>query len=47
VEYGWFRWDGNPTILFVDTSFNWDAQHLLTEREQFINGIKNLMSLIE
>jgi uncharacterized membrane protein len=38
----WFRWYGNPEYLFIDTSPEWDIRHLLTDRERFIDGLKNL-----
>lgn len=38
----WFRWGGNPEYLLVDTSENWDARHLLTNRNEFVEGISNL-----
>lgn len=38
----WFRWSGNPKYLLVDTASTWDARHLLTNRDEFIQGIKNL-----
>lgn len=38
----WFRWFGNPKFLFVDTSSEWDARHLLINRENFIAGLQNL-----
>jgi uncharacterized membrane protein len=41
-ECNWFRWYDHPQYLFVDTSSEWDARHLLTNREEFIDGLKNL-----
>lgn len=41
-ECEWFRWDGNPTYLFIDTSPEWDARHLLTDRDKFVSGLQNL-----
>lgn len=38
----WFRWYNHPEFLFVDTSPEWDARHLLTDRDKFIDGLKNL-----
>lgn len=38
----WFRWYDHPEFLFVDTSPEWDARHLLTDRDTFIDGLKNL-----
>ncbi len=38
----WFRWYDSPTYLFVDTATDWDARHLLTDRQPFINGLINL-----
>jgi hypothetical protein len=41
-ECDWFRWEDNPAYLFVDTSPEWDARHLLIDRENFIKGIENI-----
>lgn len=41
-ECRWFRWHGAPEFLFVDTSSEWDARHLLANREDFIEGLTNL-----
>lgn len=41
-ECDWFRWDGVPEYLFIDTSSGWDARHLLTDRDKFINGLSNM-----
>lgn len=38
----WFRWYGNPEFLFVDTSSEWDARHLLTDRPFFLSGLQNI-----
>src|SRR5262249_21008165 len=38
----WFRWDGNPKYLFVDTSDMWDARHLLIDRPLFLKGLTNI-----
>lgn len=38
----WFRWHGNPTFLFIDTSPEWDIRHYLTNREDYIKGLKNI-----
>jgi len=38
----WFRWYDHPEYLFVDTSTDWDARHLLIDRPLFIAGLKNL-----
>lgn len=38
----WFRWYGHPEFLFVDTSVDWDARHLLTDRPLFVAGLANL-----
>lgn len=38
----WFRWAGNPTYLFIDTSSAWDIRHLLTNRNDFIKGLENI-----
>ena len=40
-ECDWLRWEGNPEYLFIDTSPEWDIRHLLANREDFINGLKN------
>lgn len=37
-----FRWDGNPTYLIVDTSKDWDIRHFLADRNDYIEGIGNL-----
>lgn len=42
VTCDWFRWESNPTYLVVDTSADWDARHLLTDRANYIQGLKNL-----
>ena len=42
IQCNWFRWDENPKFLIVDTSSDWDARHLLTDRPLFLNGLKNL-----
>jgi len=41
-DCNWFRWYGSPEFLFVDTSADWDARHLLTDRPTFIDGLHNL-----
>jgi uncharacterized membrane protein len=41
-QCNWFRWDNHPAYLFVDTSPEWDSRHLLTNRDEFIDGIHNL-----
>lgn len=38
----WFRWDDHPAYLFVDTSPEWDARHLLIDRDPYIQGLHNL-----
>lgn len=38
----WFRWDGDPEFLIADTATDWDARHLLVNRQNFINGLNNL-----
>lgn len=43
-ECNWFRWFNKPTYLVVDTSPEWDARHLLTNREEYINGLQNLQT---
>lgn len=42
TQCNWFRWFGNPEFLIVDTSSDWDARHLLTDRRLFLNGLQNL-----
>ncbi len=41
-ECNWFRWYGQPEFLFVDTSPEWDIRHLLANRPDFIDGLKNI-----
>ena len=41
-ECNWFHWYGHPQFLFVDTSPEWDIRHLLANRDDFIDGLKNL-----
>jgi uncharacterized membrane protein len=38
----WFRWEGNPQYMVVDTSGDWDIRHLLANREEYISGLQNL-----
>lgn len=38
----WFRIGGKVEYILVDTSTSWDARHFLEDREQFIEGLKNL-----
>jgi hypothetical protein len=38
----WFRWPGNPQYMIVDTSPEWDARHLLTNNNEFKQGIANM-----
>jgi uncharacterized membrane protein len=38
----WFRWAGKPNYLVVDTGENWDIRHLLSNRDDYINGLNNL-----
>lgn len=38
----WFRWVGDPDYLLVDTSPDWDVRFWLTNRDDFIDGLKNL-----
>jgi uncharacterized membrane protein len=38
----WFGWYGHPTYLIVDTSPNWDIRHLLANKEDYIEGLKNI-----
>lgn len=42
VECDWFRWYKNQEYLIVDKSIDWDARHLLTDRENYIKGLENL-----
>lgn len=41
-ECDWFRWYGSPQYLIADTSPEWDSRHLLTNREPYIQGLKNI-----
>lgn len=38
----WFKWPGNPQYMLVDTSSEWDARHLLTNNNEFKQGIENM-----
>lgn len=38
----WFRWVGNPQYMLVDTSTDWDTRYWLTNREEFVDGVRNL-----
>ncbi len=38
----WFGWFDHPQFLLVDTSPEWDIRHLLANRDDFIDGLKNL-----
>jgi hypothetical protein len=38
----WFRWAGEPEYLIIDTSKDWDIRHMLANRGDYINGLKNL-----
>lgn len=38
----WFRWSGNPRYLVVDTADDWDIRHLLTNKDDYIDGLHNL-----
>lgn len=38
----WFRWEGNPAYLIVDTASSWDIRHLLANRDNYIKGLNNL-----
>jgi uncharacterized membrane protein len=38
----WFKWDGTPQYLIVDISGDWDARHLLEDRQDFISGLQSL-----
>ena len=42
IECDWFRWYSNPEFLIVDTSSDWDARHLLIDRENYIKGLENI-----
>lgn len=41
-ECAWFRWSGKPEYLIVSVSSDWDSRHLLTDRERYIEGLKNM-----
>lgn len=38
----WFRWEGNPQYLIVDTAHEWDIRHFLTHPQEFKNGLTHL-----
>lgn len=38
----WFRWPGEPQYMLVDTSPEWDARHLLTNNNEFKQGVANM-----
>ncbi len=38
----WFRWEGNPQYLVVDTSAEWDIRHLLANGQDYADGLNNL-----
>jgi uncharacterized membrane protein len=38
----WFRSVGKPEYMLVDTATDWDARYWLTDRDTFIQGVKNL-----
>lgn len=38
----WFHWGGNPNYLIADLGNSWDIRHFLTNRDNFIDGIRNL-----
>lgn len=38
----WFRWDGTPQYMLVDTSSDWDVRYWLTDRTTFIQGLQNM-----
>ncbi len=40
----WFHWAGNPKYMIVNTSTDWDTRYWLTNRSEFIDGIKNLQA---
>lgn len=42
ITCDWFRWYGNPQFLIIDTSSEWDARHLLTDRPLFLKGLQNI-----
>jgi len=42
IQCNWFSWYGNPEFLLVDTSSEWDARHLLSDRPLFLAGLQNL-----
>lgn len=42
ITCDWFRWEGRPEFLVVDTSTDWDIRHLLIDRAKYIQGLTNL-----
>lgn len=38
----WFSWYGNPELVIVDTSSNWDIRHLLTDPSNYKKGLSNM-----
>jgi hypothetical protein len=38
----WLTWYGRQSYLIVDTSPNWDIRHYLANREDYIDGLKNV-----
>jgi len=39
----WLTWRaGQPQLLIVDTSSNWDIRHFLADRNQYIDGLTNM-----
>ncbi len=42
ITCDWFRWESTPTYLMIDTSEDWDIRHLLADRKDYIQGLKNL-----
>jgi uncharacterized membrane protein len=41
----WFYWVGKPVYLIVDTSSDWDLRHFLTTRDEFTNGLNNMVKM--
>jgi len=42
ITCNWFRWAGDPQYLIVDTSSEWDIRHLLANRDEYVDGLRNL-----
>jgi len=39
----WFRAGGNPEYLLIDTGESWSSLNYLGSRDDFLNGISNLL----